>query len=141
MAKTFPVFRPVMALRIHYCDVFDGDAHLGAHYHYEIVSVISANNPVARVLNGRLSSEFGPESFGAWQRHNMIEVGTFENFLPMLFAQKDNLSTLSFIRDQDPAPQGVQQGHDRALFDAGVKGFATAQDPFEFQAYDKPAFL
>ncbi|MEM7473342.1 MAG: hypothetical protein AAGF55_04120 [Pseudomonadota bacterium] len=141
MGKTLPVFGPVMMLRIHYRDVFDGDAHLGAHYHYEIVIGASANNPVARFLNGRLSSEFGPEFFEAWQRHNVIEVGTFENFLPVLFAQMDALSTLSYSRDQDPAPQGAQEGHDQALFDARVKGFADATDPYVFQAYDKPSFL
>ena len=141
MGKTLPVFGPVMMLRIHYCDVFDGDAHLGTHYHYEIVIGASANNPVARFLNGRLSSEFGPEFFEAWQRHNVIEVGTFENFLPVLFAQKDDLSTLSYSRDQDPTPQGAQEGHDRALFDARVKGFADAPDPYVFQSYDKPSFL
>ena len=92
-------------------------------------------------MNARLSSEFGPEFFEAWQRHNVIEVGTFENYLPVLFAQRDDLSNLSFSSAQDPAPQGIQKGHDRSLFDTRVAGLAKATDPYEFQAYDKPSFL
>ncbi|MEO1028123.1 MAG: hypothetical protein AAFX02_03585, partial [Pseudomonadota bacterium] len=118
MGKTLPVFGPVMMLRIHFHDAYDGDVHLGAHYHYEIVIGTSADNPIARFLNKRLSFEFGPEFFAAWQRHNVIEVGTFENFLPVLFAQKDDLSNLTYSRDQDPAPQGLQNGHDQTLFNA-----------------------
>ncbi len=141
MGKTLPVFGSVMMLRIHFRDAYDGDVHLGAHYHYEIVIGTSANNPIARFLNKQLSSEFGPEFFEAWQRHNVIEVGTFENFLPVLFAQKDDLSNLSYSLEQDPAPQGLQKGHDRALFDDRVKGFAAADDAYAFQAFDKPSFL
>lgn len=141
MGKTLPLFGPVMMLRIHYRDAYDGDVHLGAHYHYEIVIGTSASGPIARFLNKRLSSQFGPEFFEAWQRHNVIEVGTFENFLPVLFAQKEDLSNLTYNRDQDPAPQGLQHGHDKALFDARAKGFATAPDAYAFQAFDKPSFL
>lgn len=141
MGKTLPFFGPVMMLRIHYRDVYDGDDHLGAHYHYEVVIGASSNNPIARLLNGRLSSEFGPEFFEAWQRHNVIEVGTFENHLPVLFAQRDDLSTLSYSCSQDPAPQGHQAGFDQSLFDARVSGFAAASDAYDFQAFDKPSFL
>lgn len=141
MGKSLPIFGPVMMLRIHFRDVYENDVHLGAHYHYEIVIGTSADNPVARFLNGRLSSEFGPEFFEAWQRHNVIEVGTFENFLPALFAQKDDIANLSYARAQDPAPSGEQQGHDLALFNARVKGFDTASDAYALQAYDKPSFL
>ena len=141
MGKTLPVFGLVMMLRIHYRDAYEGDVHLGTHYHYEIVIGTSANNPLARFVNKRLSSEFGPEFFAAWQRHNVIEIGTFENFLPVLFAQREDLSNLTYSRPQDPAPKGAQQGHDRVLFDARVKGFASATDAYAFQAFDQPSFL
>jgi len=141
MGKSGPFFGPVMMLRIHYRDVFDGETHQGAHYHYEVVIGTSADNPIARLLNARLSAKFGPEFFAAWQRHNVIEVGTFENHLPVLFAQRDDLSTLSYSRAQDPAPEGEQHGFDRALFDTRVAGFATASDPYAYQAFDKPSFL
>ncbi|MEO1796840.1 MAG: hypothetical protein AAFR53_07480 [Pseudomonadota bacterium] len=145
MGKTLPLFGPVMMLRIHFRDVYDGDAHLGMHYHYEIVIGTSAKNPVARFLNGRLSSKFGPEFFAAWQRHNVIEVGTFENFLPALFAQRDDVTNLVYRRDQDPAPSAgqspAQSGYDAALFEERVIGYASAKDPYAFQAFDKPSFL
>ena len=141
MGRTLPFFGPVMMLRVHYRDVHDGDAHLGTHYHYEVVIGTGADNQIARLLNARLSSKFGPEFFEAWQRHNVIEVGTFENFLPVFFAQKNDLSTLSYSRAQDPAPKGQQQGFDRSLFDARVAGFAAASDAYRFQAFDKPSFL
>ena len=57
MGKSVPFFGPVMMLRIHYRDVFDGETHQGAHYHYEVVIGTSADNPIARLLNARLSAK------------------------------------------------------------------------------------
>jgi hypothetical protein len=141
MGKMLPFFGPVMMLRIHYRDVHDGNTHLGVHYHYEVVIGASSGNPVARLLNARLSSKFGPEFFAAWQRHNVIEVGTFENHLPVLFAQCDDPPGLSYARAQDPAPQGRQEGFDRGLFETRMAGFAAAPDPYAYQAFDKPSSL
>ena len=141
MGKVLPLLGPVMMLRIHFKDVLDGEKHTGVHYHYEVVIGASGSNPVARFVNARLSAEFGPEFFSAWQRHNVIEVGTFEAFLPALYAQRDDLTKLCYSPDMAPAHVGVQQGFDRHLFDARVAGFKTASNPYSYQAYDHASFL
>ncbi|MEO1171091.1 MAG: hypothetical protein AAFX94_03420, partial [Myxococcota bacterium] len=79
MGRSLPLIGPVMMLRIHYRDVVEAGQHLGTHYHYEVVIGASGSNPFARLLNSKLSSSFGPEFFAAWHRHNVIEVGVFEN--------------------------------------------------------------
>lgn len=143
MGKALPVIGPVMMLRIHFKDVFEDAQHVGVHYHYEVVIGATGNNPVARFVNHRVTKEFGPEFFAAWQRHNVIEVGTFENFLLALFAQKKRLSSLEYSRDMNPdlpSPE-LQQGHDKALFESRLRGYSKAQDPYEFQQYQSASFL
>jgi len=139
--KVLPLLGPVMMLRIHFKDVLDGAKHIGVHDHYEVVIGASGSNPVARIVNARLSAEFGPEFFSAWQRRNVIEVGTFEAFLPALYPQRDDMTKLCYSPDMAPARFGVQQGFDRHLFDARVAGFKTASNPYSYQAYDHASFL
>ncbi|MEM1160178.1 MAG: hypothetical protein AAGJ28_04540, partial [Pseudomonadota bacterium] len=79
----------------------------------------------------------------AWQRHNVIEVGTFENFLPALFAQKDTPAALAYARDMDPdlPPPDTQQGFDSALFERRLNGYRNADNPHAFQQYQNASFL
>ena len=143
MGKALPVIGPIMMLRIHYKDVVENGRCVGAHYHYEIVVGASGNNFLIRQFNKRLSSKFGPEFFEAWHRHNVIEVGVFENFLPPLFAQRNNLSTLHYSRDMDPKPPSPseQTGRDHDLFQHRIAGYKTSADPFAYQQYDASSFL
>ena len=143
MGKVLPLVGPVMVLRIHFKDVVVDGQHVGVHYHYEVVIGATGNNPVARFFNRRITGEYGPEFFAAWQRHNVIEVGTFENFLPALFAQKDDLSQLEYARDMNPdLPSAeAQQGHDRALFEKRLDGYMHTDTPFGFQQYQGRSFL
>ncbi|MEM1287761.1 MAG: hypothetical protein AAGH60_05375 [Pseudomonadota bacterium] len=143
MGKMLPVLGPVMMLRIHFNDVFEDGQHVGVHYHYEVVIGATGNNPAARFVNSRITAHYGPEFFAAWHRHNVIEVGSFENFLPALFAQRDNLSNLEYARDMNPAPPSVesQHGHDGALFKERLSGYANTNAPYEFQRYQGPSFL
>ncbi|MEM7022601.1 MAG: hypothetical protein AAF637_08390 [Pseudomonadota bacterium] len=143
MGKVLPLIGPVMMLRIHFRDVLENGQHVGVHYHYEVVIGATGNNPVARFINRRITGEFGPEFFAAWQRHNVIEVGTFENFLPVLFAQKDNLSSLEYARDMAPdlPSPDTQKGHDRALFESRLSGYVNTDTPYEFQQYQNASFL
>ncbi len=141
MGKVLPLIGPVMMLRIHFKDVVEDGQHIGAHYHYEVVIGATGNNPVSRFINNRISGKFGPEFFAAWQRHNVIEVGTFENFLPALFAQDQ--STLEYAPDMNPnlPPPETQQGHDLPLFESRRKGYLETDAPHRFQQYEEVSFL
>lgn len=143
MGKTIPFIGPVMMLRIHFKDIFEGQTHLGVQYHYEVVIGASGDDMASRFINKRLTSKFGPEFFTAWQRHNVIEVGTFESFLPALFAQKGNLDSLEYAREMDPIPSGAeqQQPFDQGLFSQRVNGYRNAGKVHDFQSYASSSFL
>ncbi|MEM1400865.1 MAG: hypothetical protein ACFBZ9_08080 [Sphingomonadales bacterium] len=143
MGKTLPLIGSVMMLRINFNDLFEDGQHVGVHYHYEVVIGATGNNAVARFINNRIAREFGPEFFAAWHRHNVIEVGTFENFLPALFAQKGDLSTLEYARDMnsDLSSPDSQRGHDRALFETRLRGYMNTDTPYQFQRYLGASFL
>lgn len=143
MGKLLPFFGPVMMLRIHFKDAVRDGQHIGVHYHYEVVIGLSGDNPVSRAINRKLTGEYGPEFFAAWQRHNVIEVGTFENFLPALFAQKDDLANLQYSPSMTPdlPSSDVQHGYDQRLFQERLKGYSETDRPHAFQRYDRPSFL
>ncbi|MEM9349877.1 MAG: hypothetical protein AAGA47_06425 [Pseudomonadota bacterium] len=143
MGKVLPFFGPVMMLRIHFKDVEENGAHVGVHYHYEVVIGVSGNGTIARRINSKITGEYGPEFFAAWERHNVIEVGTFENFLPSLYAQRDKGGALTYARDMDPM-KGVsdtQSAHSTDLFQTRVAGYQASKTPHALQAYDKTTFL
>ncbi|GAA0787560.1 hypothetical protein GCM10009077_43410 [Roseibium denhamense] len=143
MGKALPLVGPVMMLRIHFKDVFEDGQHVGVHYHYEVVIGATGNNPVTRFINRKIASEFGPEFFAAWHRHNVIEVGTFENFLPALFAQKDASSSVEYARDMNPdlPSPDTQTGYDWALFERRLSGYKNSDTPYVYQQYQSPSFL
>ena len=143
MGKTLPLFGPVMCLRIHYKDARDGDTIIGVHYHYEIVIGLSGTHPVARQVNKKISKKFSPEFFEAWQLHNSIEVGTWENFLPGLFTQREDLSALQYSKAMNPVNESPtrQKGFDRELFESRVAGYEKARNPYDYQARNEPSFL
>lgn len=143
MGKAVPVLGPVMMLRIHFRDVLEDGRPVGVHYHYEVVIGATGNNPVARFINSRITKEFGPEFFAAWHRHNVIEVGTFENFLPALFGQRETFSALEYARDMDSlsGSSEEQTGYGKALFDDRLNGYRNSADPYAFQQYRDASFL
>ena len=143
MGKVLPLLGPIMVLRIHFKDAIVDKRHVGVHYHYEVVIGATGNNPIARLINRRITGEYSPEFFAAWQRHNVIEVGTFENFLPALFAQKYDLAALEYSRDMNPnlPSPDTQRGHDRALFENRIAGYVRSNAPYEFQRYGDKSFL
>lgn len=142
MGKTLPLIGKVMCLRIHYHDVIESGAHLGVHYHYEIVIGASGNTPISRFINRRLAGHYPPEFFDAWHLHNTIEVGTFENFLPALHAQRDAASPV-FERDMDAARTYArdQTAFGAALFQQRMAYMIAADDPYEVQGAERPSFL
>ena len=143
MGKTIPLLGPVMMLRIHFRDIYDGPTHLGVHYHYEVVIGASGEGMASRLINKRLTSQFGPEFFTAWQRHNVIEVGTFENFLPALFAQNRSLDSLEYAREMNPmvAENAQQLPFDQALFEQRIDGYRKIENPHDFQQFEAASFL
>lgn len=142
MGKSLPVFGPIMMLRIHFKDVVKDGTIIGVHYHYEVVIGVSGSGPIARALNKRITSNFGPEFFEAWHRHNVIEVGTFEDFLPTLFAQRSDLSSLSYTPEMSSdLSKQEQQGWDRDLFEMRLSEYEKSPDPHHTQRCDEPTFL
>ena len=142
MGKQIPVLGEVMVLRIHFKDVDEGGVQVGVQYHYEIVIGVTSNNPIGRLVNGRIKKHFSPEFFEAWQTHNVIEVGTFENFLPALFAQRAQGNDLSYEREMNKAPSPADQlGYDRALFDERIEGYKQTDNPHSYQGYSNLTFL
>ncbi|MEM9739949.1 MAG: hypothetical protein AAF829_08765 [Pseudomonadota bacterium] len=143
MGRSVPLLGKVMCLRIHFRDVLEAGGVIGVHYHYEVVIGASGNNPIARALNKKITSEYSPEFFAAWQLHNSIEVGTFENFLPALYDQRSDLANLHYAKAMNPTPEAIetQSGHSPTLFEARIAGFKTTTDPFKFQAPEQTSFV
>ncbi|MEM8917492.1 MAG: hypothetical protein AAGE37_01425 [Pseudomonadota bacterium] len=143
MGKTVPLIGKVMCLRIHYKDVIESGQIIGVHYHYEVVIGASGNNPVSRALNKKITSDYSPEFFAAWQLHNTIEVGTFENFLPALYDQRSDLSSLEYSGAMDPVAglNEVQSAQSPALFETRVAGYKASKDPFKYQGPEEQSFV
>ncbi|MEM9591836.1 MAG: hypothetical protein AAF967_10930 [Pseudomonadota bacterium] len=142
MGKSLPIIGPVMMLRIHFKDVADGERHLGVHYHYEVVIGASGDNFITRQLNKRMSAKFGTEFFEAWHQHNVIEVGTFENFLPALYDQRSDVSALRYSPKMVSPPSSEKQtGFDLKLFEHRLEGYKAAANPFVYQQYEAPTFI
>ena len=143
MGRVLPLLGPVMMLRIHFRDVVEDGQHIGAHYHYEIVIGANANHPLARLINKTISGKFGPEFFAAWRRHNVIEVGTFENFLPVLFKQRADVSALHYSSTMAPdfSAEPQQSAFSSELFQQRIDGYKTAKNSYAYQGYDQPTFI
>merc|ERR1712217_456781 len=81
-----------------------------------------------RILNGQAQKTFSEPLFKAWHRHNTIEVGTFENFLPSLWKQRDptdHFKTLTFDAQTMNAASSYPQEQmpaDATLFHERVPG-------------------
>ncbi|MEO1492977.1 MAG: hypothetical protein AAFV19_12565 [Pseudomonadota bacterium] len=142
MGRALPLIGQVMCLRIHYRDVTDRGRHLGVHYHYEVVIGASGNNPLLRAFNRKLTAQYSLDFFEAWHLHNTIEVGTFENFLPALYEQRDK-PTPTFARDMNSAAGLPAQNtsQDQALFARRVAALAQADDPFDARGAVRPSIL
>ena len=142
MGKQLPLLGPMMMLRIHFKDVFENNTCVGVHYHYEIIIGVTSTNPVGRLINNRVKAHFSPEFFEAWQTHNVIEVGTFENFLPALFAQRQDGNLLHYRTELNTAPSPAgQEGHDRGLFEERVAGYKHSNNAHEHQGFAQPSIL
>lgn len=136
MGRALPLLGKVMMLRIRYQDVVEKDQVIGVQYHYENVIGVNGDGPLARFVNARVTKSFGQEMFAAWRLHNTIEVGVFENFLPALYAQREDLSAVAYARAMAPSLPDGQEPYDPKLFARRVAGYKAAGDPFAYQLTD-----
>lgn len=143
IGKKLPNLGEAMMLRIHFKDAIEGDDHLGVDIHYEFVIGLSGNDPVSRSITKKLTSKLCAEFFDAWHLHSAIEVGTFENFLPALYAQRKMIGTLRYSTGMNLSLPSLttQPGFSRALFEERLQGYKDADNPYVYQAYEKPSFL
>ena len=143
MGKDIPLLGRMMCLRNHFKDIYEDGKIIGVHYFYEVIIGLSSKSVMAKFMNSRIKQQFSEEMFTAWHLHNAIEVGTFENFLPALYAQRNQLDQLVYEKSMNPelSSPSLQKGYDEALFDRRVAGYQNARDPFEYQAATKKTFL
>ncbi|MEM7620856.1 MAG: hypothetical protein AAF228_10425 [Pseudomonadota bacterium] len=143
MGRVLPLFGPAMILRIHFKDVIENGEIIGAHYHYEVVIGVSANNFIARQLNKKITQHYSTEFFEAWHLHNTIEVGVFENFLPSLYAQRNSMDQLHYSKSMNPnhpSPKELR-GFDKDLVEQRLQSYKETKDPYSVQQYKNKTFM
>jgi len=99
---------------------------------------------IARILNKKIRHKFSEENFAAWHLHNAIDVGAFENFLPALYTQRENLDDLHYSKDMNSKLSTLTEqkpGFDETLQGERVKGYQDCSDPYEYQQGTKASFL
>ncbi|MEM8506591.1 MAG: hypothetical protein AAF717_02125 [Bacteroidota bacterium] len=143
MGKKLPLIGPLMVLRISFKDVYEGAKIIGVHYHYEVVAGSNQQNLLAKKVTKKIVGNFGTEFWEAWLTHNVIEVGVFENFLPVLFEQRHQGSTLSYSPKMNPVVESpaIQKGFSRTLFEERVLGYTESNNGFLYQGVTKKSFL
>ena len=143
MGKDLPFLGRMMCLRNHFKDVYEDGKIIGVHYFYEVIIGLSSNNAIARFMNKRIKQKFSEEMFSAWHLHNAIEVGTFENFLPALYAQREQPDQLIYQKSMNPklSSPSLQKGYDQTLYEKRVEGYKSSKDPFAYQATMEKTFL
>ncbi len=143
MGKSMPFLGKVMCLRIHYKDVIENGQIIGVQYHYEVVIGATGDNPLARFINRRIAGQYSPEFFAAWHLHNTIEVGTFENFLAPLFAQRERHTELLYACAMNPMASAPDEqfAHDPELFEIRIAGYKQCSDPYSYQGPKRSSVL
>lgn len=145
MGKQVPFLGKMMQLRISFKDVYEEGQFIGVHYHYEVVAGTNKKNPLAKFVNRKIVGQYDADFWDAWITHNTIEVGVFENFLPALYAQRDDLENLHYSKSMNPITEELskqtQTGFDKKLFEERLKGFEKSTNAFEFQRGEEQSFL
>jgi len=143
MGKSVPLIGPMMCLRISFKDVYEGNKIIGVHYHYEVVAGSHKQNIVAKKITQKVVGNFGTEFWEAWLTHNTIEVGVFENFLPVLYDQRYDLNNLTYSGRMNPVTESPseQRGFSKTLFEQRVQGYKESTNAFEYQGATRASFL
>ena len=139
MGVNLPFGSWILSSRICWEDVKDGEIDVGVHYHYEMTIGI-ANKLFGKWINPILKYKKGisEEWYREWNRHNVIEVGTFENFLPRLYDQRDILVNkpvsewiMEYDAKTDDAAKNLpiqNESHDPSLVDSRMDGYMKSDD-------------
>ncbi|MEO0556455.1 MAG: hypothetical protein AAF149_24950 [Bacteroidota bacterium] len=133
----------MMTLRICYKDVYDGKDIIGVHYHYEVVIGTNKTGETAENMNKKIMESFSPSFWDAWLTHNAIEVGVFENFLPAIYEQRNDLTNLHYAKHMNSVTESPKKlrGFNQSLFDSRLKGYKESEDAFIFQGITEKSFL
>ena len=137
MGKKIPLIGTMMFLRISYKDVYKDGKIIGVHYHYEVVAGTNKQNIIAKEINKKIVGGYTAEFWEAWITHNTIEVGVFENFLPALFSQRNDVNNLQYSKSMNPINQNMasqdQKGYDGNLIEERLKGYEQSENAFDYQ--------
>ena len=137
MGKIIPLIGTMIFLRISYKDVYKDGEIIGVHYHYEVVAGTNKQNFIAKAINKKIVGGYTAEFWEAWITHNTIEVGVFENFLPALFNQRNDLENLQYAKSMNPINQDIvsqqQEGFNKKLFEERLKGYEQSDNAFDYQ--------
>lgn len=137
MGKKIPLIGTMVFLRISYKDVYEDGKIIGVHYHYEVVAGTNKQNIIAKAINKKMVGGYTAEFWEAWITHNTIEVGVFENFLPALYNQRNELDNLQYSKSMNPITLDMasqdQKGFDKNLFEERLKGYEQSDNAFDYQ--------
>lgn len=137
MGRKIPLLGKVVFLRISYEDVYENGEIIGVHYHYEVVTGTSKRNFIAKAINNKIVGGLTTDYWEAWITHNTIEVGVFENFLPVLYSQRNDLDNLRYAKSMNPITKDMspknQKGFDIELLEKRLKGYEQSENAFDYQ--------
>lgn len=137
MGKKIPLLGTMIFLRISYKDVYQKGKIIGVQYHYEVVAGTNKKNLITQAINRKIVGGYSSEFWEAWITHNTIEVGVFENFLPALYSQRNNLDNLAYAKSMNPITQDMaaqdQKGFDKNLLEERLKGYEQSDNAFDYQ--------
>jgi len=143
MNKLDPSVGSVFFHRTHFCDVWEGGELLGVHYHSETVAGCAVRDRHTREVNRKVHGKFSAERLGVARRHIVEEVGAYEHFLPVLYAQRHAPDALHYSPDMAPSLASAEHmtGFDRPLTEARLADYRVARDAYECQNGQEPSFL
>ncbi|MEM7551299.1 MAG: hypothetical protein AAF363_16585 [Bacteroidota bacterium] len=143
MGKRIPLIGKMMSLRISFKDVVEQGEIVGVHYHYEIVAGSHKQDIISQKITNKVIGGYDQSFWNAWLTHNTIEVGVFENFLPSLFEQRDDLSNLHYSKKMNQAQDlGTNQsGYRKELFQERISGYKNSKNGFDYQKGTEKCFL
>lgn len=137
MGMQIPLLGKLVFLRISYKDVYENGEIAGVQYHYEVVAGTSKQNILAKAINNKMAGGRTTDFWEAWITHNTIEVGVFENFLPVLYSQRNDLNNLHYSKSMNPITKGIaskdQKGFDIELLEERLKGYEQSDNGFIYQ--------
>lgn len=135
MGKKIPFIGTLLFLRISFKDIYEGEQLLGVQYHYEVVAGTHQQNFIAQKINQKILGNFQEEFWDAWITHNTIEVGVFENFLPAIYQQRNDLSNIQYAKAMNPIKAIDSQlvCFNETLVQQRLEGYKNSVNAFDYQ--------